>query len=798
MPSPQSSPNRPPKQGNSPKRSPLHERSQSQTNELSQPRAKNVDVYASTPFPTKPEHVLVPSNAPGPGVSSDEENGVSDPAPPRPLLEHVNKGKDKARWFDHASERPTTSRSASNGPTLSLRRSVAALRDLYESQAAPPSLSPSPTLKPRREVSNDGLRGLDRFVTTVSDNVVVVNDPAPSTIKRVASDSSLSQSSTSPIQPSSPVVRAAHDPSSPGSSSELTSSSPNVVRIAHSPSPSPGYSSNEYPSEEQPPSEPLSDLIEFEDPPRSSSIDEPESSSSPNLVPVGPSSSPNFVKVGPSSPVALGEKPSDSSLSSLDSLDTVKRHLRHRSEDQPSSSTFPTSSTRFSSSPPEPVLREYASTSTLDLHSSEPTYFRPTTPEPHDTDPYHTELEAIDESSPAPSIHYPVVHAPAPSAWAEIHVPKRAPRLMSDSASGRWDPHLSTIPSEWSAERAQSAPSVGPPEQTSWPERPQPPFARRRDTTGSTIRAVSETDYNEAEDVVGDLGRSQPRPKASGFFSIISSSDSRSNSLRGSLRRPTSNSSLASSIGIPGWARRYYSQIGARDSIPSTGQYSSASPPGTATSQPSDTHFPLGIFRPRTRAHGERRPSSPKTRAGPLTSNPSGPSRPRPASIPIDPADPRSHWAGAERAAIEAAVQNPPTRSRIVNEWSPHLYNDNRAARRSLWHAPSLDEKAEGIFTRRNAQVFGFILGFVIPLSWFIASFLPLPPKPRYPDDDLSTNESQDLEASLAHRINLVDEIRYENARWWRNLNRFMCFVGVAVIVLVVCQPFPHIIRTLH
>ena len=40
----------------------------------------------------------------------------------------------------------------------------------------------------------------------------------------------------------------------------------------------------------------------------------------------------------------------------------------------------------------------------------------------------------------------------------------------------------------------------------------------------------------------------------------------------------------------------------------------------------------------------------------------------------------------------------------------------------------------------------------------------------------------KDLEAALAP----VDEARYENARWWRNLNRLMGFIGVALIACVI------------
>lgn len=32
----------------------------------------------------------------------------------------------------------------------------------------------------------------------------------------------------------------------------------------------------------------------------------------------------------------------------------------------------------------------------------------------------------------------------------------------------------------------------------------------------------------------------------------------------------------------------------------------------------------------------------------------------------------------------------------------------------------------------------------------------------------------------------MVDEARFENARWWRNLNRLMCILGVLIIAAIV------------
>ena len=76
-----------------------------------------------------------------------------------------------------------------------------------------------------------------------------------------------------------------------------------------------------------------------------------------------------------------------------------------------------------------------------------------------------------------------------------------------------------------------------------------------------------------------------------------------------------------------------------------------------------------------------------------------------------------------------------------------------------------------------------------ILLAWFAAAFLPLPPKPsidekgKGPEHRRSmTSIGQDLENRLAP----MDEAKYENARWWRNLNRLMIPVGIFVIAAIV------------
>lgn len=64
-------------------------------------------------------------------------------------------------------------------------------------------------------------------------------------------------------------------------------------------------------------------------------------------------------------------------------------------------------------------------------------------------------------------------------------------------------------------------------------------------------------------------------------------------------------------------------------------------------------------------------------------------------------------------------------------------------------------------------------------LAWIVAAFLPLPPKPN-------SESASDLERALKVRTYDIEQRRYENARWWRNLNRVMIPLGIVIIALIV------------
>lgn len=51
----------------------------------------------------------------------------------------------------------------------------------------------------------------------------------------------------------------------------------------------------------------------------------------------------------------------------------------------------------------------------------------------------------------------------------------------------------------------------------------------------------------------------------------------------------------------------------------------------------------------------------------------------------------------------------------------------------------------------------------------------------------MEENQGPDLEATLKMRLYDLERRRYLNARWWRNLNRWMNPLGLVIIAIVVC-----------
>lgn len=48
-------------------------------------------------------------------------------------------------------------------------------------------------------------------------------------------------------------------------------------------------------------------------------------------------------------------------------------------------------------------------------------------------------------------------------------------------------------------------------------------------------------------------------------------------------------------------------------------------------------------------------------------------------------------------------------------------------------------------------------------------------------------DSSNDYANDFTRQFGPADEIRFESAKWWRNLNRWMSVVGLLIIAAVVC-----------
>jgi hypothetical protein len=222
---------------------------------------------------------------------------------------------------------------------------------------------------------------------------------------------------------------------------------------------------------------------------------------------------------------------------------------------------------------------------------------------------------------------------------------------------------------------------------------------------------------------------------------------------------------------------------------------------------------------PATAAVLSEKPSQPKMR-----------SNLRPISLPLHPADPRYHWAGYTElqpgnqsshsmplASGGLPYNVPPRRMGRLPSVSPHLHHDHRlntgsTASRGYGHRRGRYSNPSDMFfdeqtiagqgnSRRTWQVICFILGFIFPLAWLVGAVLPLPKRPDTFMDiekktwrrasqhgDLTEYEAMNVLAGLRkeRRLRGGEEANWQNARWWRRLNRWMCVIGFVVVVLVI------------
>jgi hypothetical protein len=208
--------------------------------------------------------------------------------------------------------------------------------------------------------------------------------------------------------------------------------------------------------------------------------------------------------------------------------------------------------------------------------------------------------------------------------------------------------------------------------------------------------------------------------------------------------------------------------LGRRPSFLTISESGDSRPPSSGflgSESPNSENFPQAIFSPRRRA----REVQPGQRAAPDQ-----------ASMEISPAPaPQGHDYRVFRTL----------KQKTSSIWSPHLQTDRRATRYSVWDPPSVSWSADsGMLGKRNAQVVLFILGFILPLAWMVAAFLPLPANPKLQMLEVENGENHfsSIHPAFRYQQYVVDETRYESARWWRNLNRVMSVIGLLIIGAVV------------
>ena len=781
----------PPSPSRSPRRRPaLHERTQSQTNEYSPPSPPNVrlvndqedvDYRATFPYPTKPEQVLLPKPGKGQGWALDVSETPRSPSlATTTTTVHPDDGRWSVRTASHGWEQSSSverTRSSSQvwgeDPTSS-RSSVTQSFLFTEEQNDRHGSTRSVTLLAEDEgggviEAEKGKAAATGSAAEEEDDEVIVLPLVRSTVKTV------------PPDPSSPERRSFQfddiDNASLADDPEDLTSTPNVVPIGLPSSPN---------------------FV-------------PLDSSSPNLIPIG-SSSPNLsVKRSNSSIATSGSNSQGTvirsynrailwnlSMLSGDGTDSQLGSFRS-SPPEPLGSFRSSPPEPLRSSPPEPVLRSDRSASSFALPSvaAESRRSRSAT----------TSTRSVTSASDLPvtietatQVQYATIRAASSSgSWAESADPSLIPRpLWSMDRSGRWNPRLSTVPSRWSAERSPTESGSLP-----GPSEALPSRLGDNNQTTSTVWLVEESaggrgDDDERLDSLSNLPRSALHRGPSARVGQRPES-------RSSLRRWGSNSSLMLST-LPNWVRLYYrsdgqmfpnSALSLIDISPPSSRPPSSRPP--SSSRPTSpnvvvTRVPTTLSRPRTRPR-------------------ENPRRIEPPPAAKDPADPRSHWRPNPHGE-PTALSEPVPLDGGRNTWSPHLHPDRQNQNpRNTWLAPSVDSTLEPFWGRRNLQVYSFCVGFIfppgkctpgyrssrygewresdrkIPTAWFIAAFLPLPPEPLPSDLEAGTRISA-MDLRIQNRVLNDEKRRYENALWWRRLNRFMIPPGIMIFIVIVssCQ----------
>ncbi|KAH8879391.1 hypothetical protein GQ53DRAFT_39691 [Thozetella sp. PMI_491] len=348
-------------------------------------------------------------------------------------------------------------------------------------------------------------------------------------------------------------------------------------------------------------------------------------------------------------------------------------------------------------------------------------------------------------------------------------VPIHRRRSSAGWASSMHSRQLHSISSSLAAQLEEAA--SGSASQSDSLERPRPTFSRGGPSGPRTVR-----DQDEHGDGITDLYETSNQASRSGLSGFFSSSNSSSRNLHSSASAISRANSFVSSS-IPAWARVYYGsgerrllRVASVSTLSDSGAGGDSRPGSSAfrsSNSPNTDHFPLSIYSPRKRAKEVNPPRGQR----PFSDS---------ASMDIAPAS-----RGLDYGVVRTL------KHKTSSIWSPHLRVDRRAtARYSIWEPPSVNWSADsGMLGKRNAQVVLFAVGFIFPFAWMIAAVLRLPPNPKLEmleRRDMSQTHFGSGQINFSQRTAVVDQSRYESARWWRNVNRFMSVVGLLIIGAIV------------
>ncbi|KAI1151174.1 hypothetical protein F4825DRAFT_371204 [Nemania diffusa] len=547
--------------------------------------------------------------------------------------------------------------------------------------------------------------------------------------------------------------------------------------------------------------------------PDSASIDVPSSSSSSNYQLIGQPSAPQSLTSSPTRGHSVLDTPGSKNYIVHDSrypaseqvlLETPgSKNFVLRSNASPSSSVYPLSRVPHSQSSNESfgqqISEKYSQESLLipplrphKRSSSENLYLKRTSRETlHGRSNSFSSISSILTQDTGPNVVL-LAHTPSASSLRQAPWAGRRSGAQSRMDVHQWSSQLSTVMSEYEgSDRGSRITSLGSlaergsrniqsisssifdnlePTQAVLQthsrsgslEQPGAAFMRgARELPSPPVRTIR--DHDEHGDGLADLQEMhQLQTKSSrtrlGFLSRHSSD-------RSSRSATSSRTGSFTATSLPTWARLYYGS-GERRWLASSfiiSEGDDTPPPSSwvpgGSSSPNqfsqDIHNPRR--RPREARHDSPQAFSPEVSPTPVVDIRRGPRK------------------------VTSSI------------WSPHLRPDHWASRYSVWQPPSVAWSAESrMFGRRNIQLVLFVLGFIFPFAWMIAAFLPLPPKPQY---DMQEREKSVAQFRVSEnsgsepfyrRVAPIDDSRYQSARWWRNLNRYMSIIGLLIIGAVI------------